>query len=57
MSSNIALNYLSIFFCFKMANYLFVVNKAKEYRPGVGKVFNERAACENSKLPESHKFC
>ena len=21
---------------------------------GVGKVFNERATCENSKLPESH---
>ena len=27
------------------------------YRSGVGKVFNERATCENSKLLESHKFC
>ena len=24
--------------------------------PRVGKVFNERATCENSKLPDSHKL-
>ena len=26
------------------------------YISGMGKVFNERATCENSKLSESHKF-
>ena len=27
------------------------------YMSGLGKVFNERATRENSKLPESRKFC
>ena len=38
-----------------MANYLFVVNKAKEYRPGVGKVFNERAACAGTQIQNCRK--
>ena len=46
MSSNIALNYLNIFFYFKIANYLLVVNKAKEYRL----LNNRQANVENTNL-------
>ena len=39
--------------------YLSIIKEpvvSKFYTRG-GKVFNKRATCENSKLPESHKFC